>query len=258
MKGKILGLGIVTTALLLGESAQAVSIANCAYPSPLKSRDAAGRLVPAWSVVPGGGRWAQVATAPNGVIVVLIETSHSVWEERPLYWPTPSDPKYAYRKMRKLPTDTAFSGNDESQNIRILPYELDFPIDGEMRRYTPINYNGRHMVIDGCGEQDNIYGGAGNDHIYDYAGTTQLLSGDAGRDWVEGAGLYIIGGPGDDCITGIGFPWVSVGGLEGNDFVSIYGDGDVSGGPGRDSCAGGTQTACEATSSSVISCNGWL
>jgi hypothetical protein len=103
---------------------------------------------------------------------------------------------------------------------------------------------------------DQIEGGLGSDHIYDYGDDDQTLWGGEGRDWVEGSGR-ILGGPGDDCVTG-GLGNVGLAsGDDGNDLVSSY-YGTAFGGTGDDTCFGPTRMDCEHVVSGPIDCAAWF
>ncbi len=260
---KLVAAGLVLGALGFSSSALAATYAGCGFSSPLKSRNAAGSLVSAASVFPDSGDVPTfqaptfVATAPDATIVLLIPNG-SDWTQRPLYWPTPTDPKYDYRKMRRLPTDTKLVANDFGQRIEILRVATNILVDGVTTTYQPLDYNGHYLLIDGCGGSDNIRGGDGNDHIYDYVGDGNEMRGYGGRDWIEGIGVFMSGGDGEDCMYGLGNS-IDMQGDAGNDRLDAdpgYFFTKNNGGAGTDSCSAVTHASCESVA--AANCTGWL
>ncbi|MFZ5893465.1 MAG: hypothetical protein ACOY0T_20555 [Myxococcota bacterium] len=213
-----------------------------------------GRLVETWMALPAGV--AFVVARPEDRSITLLVPAGDEYREIGLYWPTPNDPSYAYRRMSRLPYSTNLLGNDFDQTLIVLREPTEFVVNGETRTYRPIQYNGYTLGIDGCGGDDQLYGGNGNDHLFDYAGSNELRGYD-GRDWLEGVGSYFGGGEGDDCISGDG----------GSGFAQLFGDagddalqsvgasGTTQGGAGNDRCAGTTSGGCEGDE--VPICLGW-
>lgn len=263
VKHKLLVLGSLLAMVGLGSAAQAATTAGCGMTSPLKSRNAAGTVVSAASVFPDSGNTVGfqvptfVATGPDSTIVLLIP-SGSQWTERPLYWPTPNDPRYAYRKMRRLPTSTKLIGNDYGQRIEVITTTRTLMVDGVSTTYTPIDYNGFFLVIDGCGGNDDLRGGNGSDHLYDYSGEGNELRGFGGRDWIEGLANYMSGGDGDDCMYGLGNA-IDMQGNAGDDALDAdpgYLSTKNNGGDGTDSCSAAIHAACESVAPN--DCSTWL
>lgn len=252
-------MGMVVGSLLVGANARAATYEGCGLSSPLKSRNSAGTLVSARSVFPEGVVPSIIATSPSNVVVLLIP-SGSDWTERPLYWPTPTDPTYDYRKMRKLPSDTVLVANDYAQRIEVLRAETAFSVDGVVTTYTPLNYNGFTLTIDGCGGNDNLRGGEGSDYLYDYSGAGNEMRSFGGRDRIEGLAVFMSGGDGDDCLYGLGSS-IDMKGEAGNDrldadpgFASTRNDGGL----GTDTCSAIVHLACEETAPTPDKCASWL
>jgi Ca2+-binding RTX toxin-like protein len=199
-----------------------------------------------------------IASRPlDGTIVALVPDGQE-FREIGLYWPTPTDPVYAYRRMSRLPRDTTFLGNEYDQTIVVLRERQEFVVGGVSATYRPINYNGYVLSIDGCAGDDDIEGGNGSDHLFDYAGGRNRLNGYGGRDWLEGNGTVFIGGEGDDCITGDGGSYFAdISGNEGDDVLESTGSyGATAGGEGTDSCSSANVDECETVAAAL--CLGWI
>ena len=216
---------------------------------------------------PNGGLARTSAALPAGLVylgrrpldlsIVALVPDGDEYREIGLYWPTPADPVYAYRRMRRLPRDTTLLGNRFDQTIIVLRENTEFVVGGEKLGYAPIDYAGHVLSIDGCGGNDDLHGGDGSDHLFDYSGDNEFR-GYGGRDWLEGTGAYFGGGSGDDCITGDGNGrYAQIYGDEGNDALESTGAaGSENGGEGVDTCAASSSAGCENTASAL--CLGWL
>lgn len=213
-----------------------------------------GRLVETWAAFTPGVAYA--AARPEDGSITLIVSAGDGLREIGLYWPTPRDPDYAYRRMTRLPYSTNLLGNDFDQTIIVLREPTELVVNGEPRTYRPIDYAGNTLGIDGCGGNDQLYGGDGNDHLYDYGGDNELR-GYGGRDWLEGVGGYFSGGEGDDCVTADGGTrFTRLFGDEGNDLLQSVGErGTAQGGEGTDSCVATLHGTCESEEPAV--CLGW-
>jgi len=231
------------------------SHAGCELSSEVRTgQSERGRLVETWAALPAG--IAFIAARPEDNAISLVVPSGDEYREMGLYWPTPNDPAYAYRRMSKLPRSSTLLGNDFDQTLIVLREPTEFVVNGESRMYRPIQYAGFTLSIDGCGGDDQLYGGDGNDHLFDYAGSNELR-GYGGRDWLEGVGSYFGGGAGDDCITGDGgSAFTQIFGDEGNDaLMSVGASGTAQGGEGNDSCVANSVGACESDEPPI--CLGW-
>ncbi|MGC4093900.1 MAG: hypothetical protein QM756_39540 [Polyangiaceae bacterium] len=211
-------------------------------------------LTHTWALLPAGVVF--VVARPEDNAISLLVPDGDQYREIGLYWPTPQDPQYAYRRMSRLPYSSTLLGNDFDQSLIVLREPTEFVVDGQTRQYRPINYGGYTLNIDGCGGDDQLYGGNGNDHLFDYSGNNELR-GYGGRDWLEGVGGYFGGGDGDDCIQadgGAGFTQLF--GDAGNDaLLSVGPNGAARGGEGDDSCIGSSTAGCESATPAV--CLGW-
>jgi hypothetical protein len=191
----------------------------------------------------------------DGSIVALVSDGNA-YVEVGLYWPTPADPVYAYRRMHRLPRDSTLLGDDADQSIIVLREPTEFVVGGELATYKPINYGGFTLSIDGCGGDDTLEGGNGADHLFDYAGQNRFF-GHGGRDWLEGTGPLFSGGSGDDCVTGDGDGHLAqILGDDGDDTLESTGRFGVTlGGTGSDTCSAGTVDECESLAPAM--CLGW-
>lgn len=249
-----LGLAGCLLALTLSARAHAES-ALCELSSEVRAGSSErGRLVPISSAFPAGTVY--VAARPGDNSISLVAPVGDEYREIGLYWPTPNDPVYAYRRMSRLPYSTNLVANDADQTIVVLREPTEFVVDGEKRLYRPINYAGYTLGLDGCGGNDRLYGGDGNDHLFDYAGTNELR-GYGGRDWLEGVGSLFSGGAGDDCITADGSTgFTQIFGDEGDDALESVGSrGTAQGGDGTDSCVATLHGSCESEEPAL--CLGW-
>lgn len=229
----------------------------CELSSEIRAGDASVGYLRSTSAAIGEGVVYIASRSEDGSIVAVIPDGQE-FRELGLYWPTPSDPVYAYRRMRRLPRDSTFLGNDGDQTIIVLREPQDFVISGAPRTYGPIDYNGFVLSIDGCAGDDEIEGGNGSDHLFDYGGVRNRLNGYGGRDWLEGKGTVFIGGEGDDCITGDGGSYFAdISGNEGNDVLESTGAyGATAGGAGADTCTSANVDECETLEPAL--CLGWL
>ncbi len=243
---------LCATSVLLAATPSAPH-AGCELSSDLRAGDA-GYFGPTWAVMPAGT--AFLASRPLEGAIVLLVPEGDEYREVGLYWPTPNDPAYAYRRMTHLPSNSTLLGNDLDQTLIVLRVATEFTVKGVPTLYRPINYAGFTLSIDGCGGDDQLYGGDGPDHLYDYAGNNELR-GYGGRDWLEGTGTYFAGGAGDDCITGDGVAHLSqIFGEEGDDVLANIGAaGMAQGGPGVDSCSAAGSSDCESPTPAL--CLGW-
>lgn len=229
--------------------------AHCELSSEVRAGSSErGHLVSTWQAFPRG--LAYIAARPEDNSISLVVPDGDEYREVGLYWPTPNDPVYAYRRMSKLPYSTNLLGNDFDQIVIVLREPSEFVVAGEKRTYRPINYAGYTLGIDGCGGDDRLEGGDGNDHLFDYAGSNDL-SGNGGRDWLEGVGEHFSGGNGDDCITADGgSSIVQILGDDGNDVLQSIGvRGTAQGGEGSDSCVATLHGGCESEEPAL--CLGW-
>jgi Ca2+-binding RTX toxin-like protein len=240
----------------LSAEAAATPLDGCELESELRAGSGVqGRLLSTSAGVLGGVVF--LARRPlDGSIVALVPDADE-YREIGLYWPTPADPVYAYRRMQRLPRDTTFLGNAADQTIIVLRSPTEFVVAGVATNYRPLDYAGHVLSIDGCGGNDDLHGGDGSDHLFDYVGDNELRGYD-GRDWLEGTGTFFAGGAGDDCITGDGkAAFAQIFGDEGNDRLeSVGAAGTAQGGEGADSCVASTVAACESATSAL--CLGWL
>ena len=248
--GSLLGLA------LAGE-ASAASVDGCELESEVRARIplSEGGLASTSAAIPAG--LVFLASRPlDGSIVALVPDADE-YREIGLYWPTPADPVYAYRRMRRLPRDATFLGNASDQTIIVLRSPTEFVVDGVTGNYRPIDYAGHVLSIDGCGGNDDLHGGDGSDHLFDYSGDNELR-GYGGRDWLEGTGAFFGGGAGDDCVTGDGNGrFAQIFGDEGDDMLESTGaTGTTHGGTGTDSCTASTSAECESVAAAL--CLGWL
>lgn len=243
-------------ALGLAADAWASPLDGCELESELRvGTSVKGRLVSTSAGIPGGVVF--LGRRPlDGSIVALVPEADE-YREIGLYWPTPGDPVYAYRRMHRLPRDTTFLGNAADQTIIVLRNPTEFVVAGVAGLYAPLDYAGHVLSIDGCGGNDDLHGGDGSDHLFDYAGDNELRGYD-GRDWLEGTGTFFAGGAGDDCITGDGQAgFAQIFGDAGDDRLeSVGAAGTAQGGEGADGCVASTVAACESATSAL--CLGWL
>jgi hypothetical protein len=255
---RLFGSGCLGTLAVLAfaPSAWAGSARGCELSSEVRAGDGLVRGLQTTSAALGEGL-VYVASRPEDGTIVMLVPYGDAFRELGLYWPTPTDPVYAYRRMSRLPRNTTLLGNDSDQTIIVLRAEQDFLVNGLVSTYRPIRYAGSVLSIDGCGGDDDIEGGDGSDHLFDYSGENQLR-GFGGRDWLEGTGVLFSGGEGDDCITGNGgSEFADISGDEGDDVLEVVGSfGATSGGPGADTCSASNVHACETLSAAL--CLGWL
>lgn len=258
-RSRVLGLSLAAWALIssVTELARAdpPTHAGCELSSNVRAGSSdKGRLVETWAAFTPGV--AYVAARPEDNSISLVVSAGDEFRELGLYWPTPRDPEYAYRRMSKLPYSTNLLGNDFDQTIIVVREPIELVVNGEKRTYRPIDYAGNTLGIDGCGGNDQLHGGDGNDHLYDYAGDNELR-GYGGRDWLEGLGGYFSGGAGDDCVTADGgSSFTRIFGDEGDDVLqSVGARGTAQGGDGTDSCVATLHGTCEGEEPAV--CLGW-
>jgi Ca2+-binding RTX toxin-like protein len=248
----------LSTLLVLAFGARAsANSSGCELSSELRAGDPSVGYLRSTSAAIGEGLVYIASRAEDGSIVALIPDGPE-FRELGLYWPTPSDPFYSYRRMRRLPRDTTFLGNEADQTIVVLREAQEFLVAGASRTYRPINYGGFTLSIDGCAGDDDIEGGNGSDHLFDYGGGRNRLNGYGGRDWLEGKGTVFIGGEGDDCITGdAGSYFADISGGEGDDVLESTGTyGATAGGPGADTCSSANVDECETLAPAL--CLGWI
>lgn len=246
-------LGIVL-GLALASEAHAASGDGCELVSEMRAGSERG-LTTTSAAIPAG--MVFIASRPlDGSIIALVPDADE-YREIGLYWPTPRDPVYAYRRMRRLPRDATFLGNASDQTIIVLRTATEFTVGGVSRSYAPINYAGHVLSIDGCGGNDDLHGGEGSDHLFDYSGDNELR-GYGGRDWLEGTGAFFAGGAGDDCVTGDGNGnFAQIFGDDGNDVLESTGaSGTTQGGAGADTCPASASSDCESAAAAL--CLGWL
>lgn len=242
-------------ALVSAGHASAASDHGCELESELRAPGPDGRLSSTSAALPDG--LAYLGRRPSDGAIVALVPDGDEYREIGLYWPTPMDPVYAYRRMRRLPRDSTILGNRFDQTIIVLRTNTEFVVRGEKGSYAPIDYAGHVLSIDGCGGNDDLHGGEGSDHLFDYSGDNEFR-GYGGRDWLEGTGAYFGGGAGDDCVTGDGNGrFAQLYGDEGNDALESTGAaGSTHGGEGTDTCSGTSSVSCENTGSAV--CLGWF
>lgn len=214
-----------------------------------------GRLVSTSAAMPKG--LVYLARRPLDGSLVALAPAADEYREIGLYWPTPNDPMYAYRRMRRLPRDSTFLGNAFDQTIIVLRAPTEFVVGGAPATYLPFDYAGRVLAIDGCAGDDDLHGGDGSDHLFDYSGDNEFRGHD-GRDWLEGTGAFFSGGAGDDCVTGDGNGhFAQIFGDDGDDVLESTGEAGMNhGGAGSDSCSAASSASCESAAQAL--CLGWL
>lgn len=241
--------------LALAAEAAAAPSAGCELESVLRAGADAGGLV-STSVALSGGLVFLARRPLDGSIVALVPDADE-YREIGLYWPTPGDPVYAYRRMRSLPYDSTILGGAADQTLIVVRTPTEFVVRGVTGNYAPLDYAGHVLTVDGCGGNDDLHGGDGSDHLFDYSGDNEFR-GYGGRDWLEGTGAFFGGGAGDDCVTGDGNGrFAQIFGDEGNDVLESTGvAGTTQGGAGLDSCSASTVADCESHASAL--CLGWF
>ncbi len=243
MKLRRFGVLIVLALMSLVAPAQAAD-SGCTLRSELRACTGEPGLVRVGDAL--GSGLVYIASRPSDHAIVALVADGNRYHEVGLYWPTPRDPTYKFRRMKRLPSDTTLVGNAADQTIIVLREATELVVDGELLTYQPLDYNGFTLTVDGCGGDDELEGGDGNDHLFDYAGQNQFR-GHAGRDWLEGTGTLFSGGAGDDCITADGDGHLAqILGDDGDDTLESTGRFGVAlGGAGSDTCSAGTVDECE-------------
>lgn len=241
--------------LALAAEASAASSDGCELESVLRAGAEGGGLV-STSVALSGSLVFLARRPLDGSIVALVPEADE-YRQIGLYWPTPADPAFAYRRMRRLPYDSTILGNVADQTFIVVRTPTEFVVRGAAETYAPLDYADHVLTIDGCGGNDDLHGGDGSDHLFDYSGDNEFR-GYGGRDWLEGTGAFFGGGAGDDCVTGDGNGrFAQIFGDEGNDVLESTGAaGTTQGGAGLDSCSASSVAGCETTASAL--CLAWF